>query len=156
MNVSGKIRIKGNIPQLSRPLGRMYYLWKDIAVILGVSVRTLQRRAKEWNISKYNRISNADIDNTVREILQEFPTAGEVMLAGHITARQLCIKRQRIRDSIHRIRGQSSCSQRIQRRVYSVPGPNYLWHADGHHKLIKYRLVIHGRIFSTDNLPKML
>ena len=27
-----------------------------------------------------------------------------------------------------------------------MPGPNYLWHADGHHKLIKYRLVIHGAI----------
>ena len=33
---------------------------------------------------------------------------------------------------------------RIYRRVYSVPGPNYLWHIDGNHKLIKYRIVIHG------------
>lgn len=29
-----------------------------------------------------------------------------------------------------------------------VPGPNYLWHIDGHHKLIKWRLVTvtHGGI----------
>ena len=46
------------------------FTWKEMAVILGVSVRTLQRRAKEWNIFKYSRISDADIDNLVREILQ--------------------------------------------------------------------------------------
>lgn len=34
----------------------------------------------------------------------------------------------------------------IFRISYSVPGPNFLWHIDGNHKLIKYRLVIHGGI----------
>jgi hypothetical protein len=32
------------------------------------------------------------------------------------------------------------------RRVYNVPGPNHLWHMDGHHKLIRYGLVTHGCI----------
>ena len=27
-----------------------------------------------------------------------------------------------------------------------MPGPNYLWHVDGNHKLITYRLVVHGGI----------
>jgi hypothetical protein len=35
---------------------------------------------------------------------------------------------------------------RIQRRVYNVKAPNYLWHIDGNHKLIKYKFVIHGGI----------
>ena len=30
------------------------------------------------------------------------------------------------------------------RRVYNVPGPQHLWHNDGHHKLIRYGLVTHG------------
>lgn len=32
------------------------------------------------------------------------------------------------------------------RRRYHVPGPNSLWHIDGHHSLIRWRLVIHGGI----------
>ena len=35
---------------------------------------------------------------------------------------------------------------RLYRRVYSVPGSNYLWHIDGNHKMICYRLVVHGGI----------
>ena len=31
----------------------------------------------------------------------------------------------------------------IYRRKYSVPTPNSLWHIDGSHKLIRYRLVVH-------------
>ena len=27
-----------------------------------------------------------------------------------------------------------------------MPGPNYLWHIDGNHKMIKYGLVVHGGI----------
>ena len=32
----------------------------------------------------------------------------------------------------------------ICRRVYNVPGPNYLWHIDSNHKMISWRFVIHG------------
>uniref|UniRef100_A0A1X7U675 Integrase catalytic domain-containing protein n=1 Tax=Amphimedon queenslandica TaxID=400682 RepID=A0A1X7U675_AMPQE len=34
----------------------------------------------------------------------------------------------------------------IMRRSYHVPGPNYVWHIDGNHKLISWRIVIHGGI----------
>ena len=34
----------------------------------------------------------------------------------------------------------------IRRRVYHVDGPNSLWHVDGHHKLIRWHMVIHGGI----------
>ena len=34
----------------------------------------------------------------------------------------------------------------ITRRTYSVPGPNSLWHIDGHHSLLNWGLVIHGCI----------
>ena len=34
----------------------------------------------------------------------------------------------------------------MKRRKYSVPGPNSLWHADGHHSLVNWGFVIHGAI----------
>ena len=42
--------------------------------------------------------------------------------------------------------GSLPLSQPICRRTYSVGGPNALWHLDGNHKLIRWRLVIHGGI----------
>ncbi len=34
----------------------------------------------------------------------------------------------------------------LYRRVYHVEGPNALWHVDGYHKLVRWKLVIHGGI----------
>ena len=42
--------------------------------------------------------------------------------------------------------GKYSWAQIIPRRTYNVTSPNSLWHIDGHHKLIRWKLVIHGGI----------
>ncbi|KAI9568502.1 hypothetical protein HD554DRAFT_2022046 [Boletus coccyginus] len=43
--------------------------------------------------------------------------------------------------------GQVLRSRRIKRRrKYFVKRPNALWHIDGHHKLIRWGIVIHGMI----------
>ncbi|TFK84419.1 hypothetical protein K466DRAFT_553601 [Polyporus arcularius HHB13444] len=44
----------------------------------------------------------------------------------------------------------------IDRRVYSVPYPNYLWHIDGHHKLIRWGIVIHGGADGYDRMVSAL
>ena len=36
--------------------------------------------------------------------------------------------------------------QRLRRRVYSNPGPNYAWHIDGHNKLKPFGFSVHGAI----------
>ncbi|KAF1389905.1 hypothetical protein PFLUV_G00052430 [Perca fluviatilis] len=36
--------------------------------------------------------------------------------------------------------------QTARRRQYNVPAPNSLWHIDGNHKLIRWRIVVHGGI----------
>ena len=41
---------------------------------------------------------------------------------------------------------QIRCAIIISRRAYSVPGPNSLWHIDGHHSLVRWGFVIHGAI----------
>ena len=41
----------------------------------------------------------------------------------------------------------------LHRRKYSVCMPNSLWHIDGHHKLIRWHIVIHGGIDGYSRLP---
>ena len=121
--------------------------WSEISNVLGVSARTLQRRASDWNITRFTVITEEALEEEVLRIKQEFPNSGEVMLTGHLLSRGIYVKRQRLRSTLLRLRGPvSNTINPIFRRVYSVPGPNFLWHIDGNHKLIKYHLVVHGGI----------
>lgn len=152
----GRPSIKVDRAQLSNLLS-MNFTWSEISSIIGVSVKTLQRRAKGWNLTKFTaNLTDSQVDDMLRNVLKDFPASGEVMLAGHLKASGIILKRQRLRHSIHRIRGFQLVAARIQRRVYNVPGPNYLWHADGNHKLIRYRLVIHGAIDGFSRLVTFL
>ena len=125
----------------------LHFTWSEISSILNVSVKTIQRRAKDWNFTTYTDISDDALDTTISEILAQFPSAGEVMLNGHLSSAGVHLQRARLRSSIYRVRGQQrQIHPPIVRREYSVPGPNYLWHADGNHKLIRYRIVVHAAI----------
>ena len=46
--------------------------------------------------------------------------------------------------------------QTISRRSYSVAMPNSMWHIDGYHKLIRWRIVIHAGIDGYSRLPVYL
>ena len=118
----------------------------EISSILGVSTRTLRRKAANWNIRRFSVIADHALDHEVHQIIEQFPSSGEVMIAGHLLSRGIHVQRQRLRDALTRLRGSTNTglNPSIFRRTYSVPGPNFLWHIDGNHKLIKYRLVIHG------------
>ena len=125
----------------------LHFTWSEISSILNVSVKTIQRRAKDWNFTTYTDISDDALDTTISEILAQFPSSGEVMLNGHLSSAGVHLQRARLRSSIYRVRGQQrQIHPPIVRREYSVPGPNYLWHADGNHKLIRYRIVVHAAI----------
>ena len=59
------------------------------------------------------------------------------------------VQRSRIRSSLQRIdpRGvRNRFHATLYRRQYCVPMPNSLWRIDGYHKLIRWRLIIHGGI----------
>ena len=69
-------------------------------------------------------------------------------MIGHLAARGIIVPRVRVRASI-RVDPQSTQLRRsvtIRRRTYHVEGPNVVWHVDGNHKLIRWRMVIHGSI----------
>lgn len=107
-----------------------------------VSVKTVRRRATEWGMESYCTITEGELDEKVSKVKENFP---EVMLNGHLLAQGVHVQRKRLRACISRLCNRTdNMGQRIYRRVYSVPGPNFLWHIDGNHKMIKYRIVIHG------------
>ena len=106
---------------------------------LGVSVRTLERRRNEFNItvsrrtgsrSTYTTISNEQLCSVVREVLEILPDAGETYIIGACLQRNIFVQRQCIRDAINTVDPVSRALRRsicIMRRVYSVPAPNSLW-----------------------------
>ena len=66
------------------------------------------------------------------------------------------VTRASLRTSIHNVDHVNTVARRsntIKRRVYSVPHPNALWHVDGNHKLIRWKLVVHAGV---DGFSRMI
>ena len=111
------------------------FRWADIGRILGISERTLHRRRHEFGLpvgvgEDFSDVSNDDLDEHVREILEVTPSAGQHLVEGGLRQRGLRIQRHRIQESIRRVDPVVStlrAAQQIIRRVYSVPCPNALW-----------------------------
>lgn len=127
------------------------YTWIDIAKVFKISRSTLWRRITESGmcIDNYTDISDADLDSVVANTQIHFPNMGLRLLQGHLKTMDIKIQRKRLRESFQRINKFNSTMrwhQPIARRTYSVPGPNSLWHIDGHHSLIRWRFVVHGCI----------
>uniref|UniRef100_A0A3Q3FD54 Integrase catalytic domain-containing protein n=1 Tax=Labrus bergylta TaxID=56723 RepID=A0A3Q3FD54_9LABR len=121
----------------------------EVASVLRISRPTLYKLMREYNIrrTKFSNISDEELDATISEVKAEHPHVGEVMLNRHLRARNIIVQRRRLRDSIKcldRAGVESRRTTTIQRQVYTVPFPNYIWHIDGNHKLIRWKLVVHG------------
>ena len=96
--------------------------------MLNVSRRTLYRRLEENNIQTkdFDSLSDATLDDIVTSIKCDHPNDGE-MMQGHLRRIGLKIKRQDLRDSIHRVDSENTLQRKsytIQRRVYSTEQPN--------------------------------
>ena len=132
-------------------LRQLNYNWKKISVLLQISRSTLYRRMEESGVSidDYTKLSKTSLDKIVKDIKISHPKDGERLMQGHLSRLGLKVKRKDLRSSIHRVdpHGVEFRKQHaIKRRIYCVPHPNALWHLDSHHKLIRWRLVIHGAI----------
>ncbi|KAF8151214.1 hypothetical protein K438DRAFT_1865083 [Mycena galopus ATCC 62051] len=66
------------------------------------------------------------------------PTSGRRYVVGELHSKGLQVQKEWVRKSLARVDGlgQLLWQQNMRWRVYTVPRPNYLWHCDGHHKLI--------------------
>ena len=123
----------------------------DIANLFGCSTRTVHRRIHEFGLAGavHSNISDRDLDSIVEGFVQAHPRSGQRLLVGHLRSLGLRLPRWRARNSLLRVDPHGVASrlrQALHRRQYSVPGPNSLWHVDGHHKYIRWKIVIHGGI----------
>ena len=140
----------------------LHFSQSDIAKLFGCSARTIRRRIDHFglgNVIAYDNISDADLDGIVSNFVLSFPTAGQKTLEGHLRSRGYHIQRWRIRESLLRVDpwGIEQRSRRVlRRRKYKVRGPNSLWHIDGLHKLIRWRIVIHGGVDGYSRVPVYL
>nr|XP_055030412.1 uncharacterized protein LOC129419318 isoform X1 [Misgurnus anguillicaudatus] len=126
----------------------------EMAKRFGVSLKTLNRRITRWGLRRVDlnkSVSDAELDVIVSDIHRNFPSAGYKMILGHLRSKQLFVKRSRVLASLRRVDAEGVLMRRlslrtVRRRVYSVPAPNSLWHVDGNHKLIRWRIVVHGGV----------
>ena len=126
--------------------------YSQIAKVLGICRTSLYKKMNEYRIDykeKYSEISDHELDYTIKQIYQDQHKMGEFMLMGHLRSKGINVQRKRLREAIHRVDPEGVEERKakgIKRRVYEVPHPNFIWHIDGNHKLIRYRLVIHCAI----------
>ena len=118
---------------------------------MGVSRPQVYKAIREYGIEykKFTDLSDSRHQEIVASVKENHPSAGEVMLQGHLRAQGLHVQRNRLRTAIHQSDPIGTEARRrppIRRRVYSVPCPNYLWHIDGNHKLIRWRMVLHHAV----------
>ena len=118
---------------------RVHNVWSNVARETGVSYRTLLRRRREFGMSiantrgprnTYSDVTEEQLCQVVREILQAMPDAGETYVIGALRSRGLTLQRWRVRQVIRIVDPISRAIRRthsIVRRRYSVPCPNALW-----------------------------
>ncbi|KAJ7199943.1 hypothetical protein GGX14DRAFT_372621 [Mycena pura] len=82
-----------------------------------------------------SEITDCELDNLLLRLRSHFRRAGLGMLDGMLRRLGHRVQRERITQSLLRIDPVRRIFERIRirRRIYSVPGPNYLWHHDGQH-----------------------
>ena len=115
-------------------LRSMSFSWVQIAKLLGVSYMTLYRRRQDFGMSSNvgASISDQELRSVLDQLRRELPSLGQTMVWGRLRAMGFEVTRIRVRqvmresDPIHtalRWKGEF-----VQRRPYSVAGPNSLWH----------------------------
>ncbi|XP_067259235.1 uncharacterized protein [Chanodichthys erythropterus] len=126
----------------------------DIARIFGVSIRTIRRRMSEYGLSvrqTYSDITDEQLRQVVSAFLVNFPNAGRRSVTGHLSSCGIRVQQHRVRLTLKAVDPVGNFLRGLQLNIiprvpYSVPGPLSLWHIDGNHKLIRWRIVIHGGI----------
>ena len=96
--------------------------------------------------ARFTIIDDSQLDRIIAEIKEAYPNEGEVNVIGHLRTRGIRVQRNRVRAPIHRVDPQEPAersSRNFHPRVYETPCPNFVWHLDGNHKLVKWGFVTH-------------
>ena len=88
----------------------------------------------------YTCISDDDLDAVIMEVQEKFPNWGNRLMYGYLITSRIRVPFHRVRESQRRVDPEGSFMRKLRylnRRQYMVPGPQWLWHIDGNHKLIR-------------------
>ena len=122
----------------------------ELARSLGIHRNTLRLFMRNHGIQcKYSDITDTDLDSLVKEFKRRRPESGIRYIVGFLRKNGIRVQYLRVVRSLRRIDrlGQVLRDRRVKaKRKYRVTRPNALWHIDGHHKLIRWGIVIHGFI----------
>ena len=133
-----------------------------IASMLQISVSTVRRRIVQFGLEhmkEFSGLTDSELDSITHDFVHIYPNCGQKSNEGFLRGRGIHIQRYCIRSTLLRVdpRGVRRRFRRaLHRREYHVPMPNSLWHIDGHHKLIRWRIVIHGGVDGFSRLPVFL
>jgi hypothetical protein len=119
-----------------------------LARLLGIHRHTLRTYLRHYGVDyKFTALSDDDLDTLVKVFRSANPESGMRYLVGFLRTHGLRIQKAHVTRSIQWVDNlgrELRERTRIRRRTYKVSRPNYLWHMDGHHKLILWGIVIHG------------
>lgn len=119
-----------------------------LAAALGIHRNTFRNKMRLNKLTRsFAPLSDDDLDTILRAFKVEKPNSGLRYALGFLKQNGVHIQKSRVRLSLRRIDGLRQALRNhaaINRREYVVPYPNYLWHIDGRHKLIRWAIVIHG------------
>ena len=132
----------------------------SLAKALGVHRNTLYNQMRALVLNRqYSNISDDALDELLKEYKTLKPNSGVRYITGFLRAGGIRVQRKRVHDSLQRIDRLGQILRNhaaIDRRVYTVPHSNYLWHIDGHHKLIRWGLVLHGGADGSDRVVRLV
>ncbi len=114
-------------------LRSLSFSWSSISKMLGVSRMTIYRRRVQYGliVEPSQFVTNGRLMQIVYRLRQELPDIGQSMFAGRLRAMGLRVTRHRIREAIRKSDPLNTALRwhtLTNRRPYSVPGPNSLWH----------------------------
>ena len=117
-----------------------------------VSRTTLWHRCQSLGLTAIHTahsILDSELDAVMQMLVQQSPNCGAVMMWGYLRGCGIIVSRRRVRESMLRVSPrlvELRTSTAVVRRRYNVASSNALWHIDGLHCLIRWRIVIHGGI----------
>lgn len=117
---------------------------------LKVGRHTIMRHNKLFGIKKeFSTLSRNELDGLMRRYKKISPKQGVRFARSHLQNLGYRVQKHKVSASLRRVDALGSLlrnKKAIKRRKYRVKRPNHLWHCDGHHKLIRWGIVIHGFI----------
>jgi len=87
--------------------------------------------------------TNEEVYAAVSAVLGTYPDIGREKMLAAVKGQGVSATCRQVEATLLTLRGPSGSGMRkpIQRRVYTVPGSNYLWHHDGQHGVFLYVIV---------------